>query len=570
MNVREFLTTWGFDVDFNTLQKMDAKIGQIRNEAKGLGQNIKEVSAGVRNIGAGLTASVTLPVSLLGGALIKSASDAEETFSKFDTVFSNLKNEANKSADEFGKSFLVSGRKARELLSNTGDLLTGFKFSQQEAFKLSKQVNELAADLASFNNVQGGTEAASAALTKGLLGERESLKTLGIVITEEQVKARVKQLKALGQLQGATELQAKAQATLNLAIEQSPSAIGDVARTSGSFANRIRALTAVIQNAADSFGKKLLPIATKVANKAVVLVEKFNGLSEQTKTLILIFGGIVAVIGPALLIMGLLGQATIALVQGYKYLTAGLAIAKAALFGFNLSALILPATIILIIGLIGLLLEDLLKFATDQPSLIGDILDSWGNFSKGTVFEDIGNWVDWLAAKFGWLGDFISNVWNDLISFPGKLIHGLEELWKVAKKGFKAFEKIGQDIMTTLKPFTDFMEKIHNFATGKVIELFNKFTGEDKRKATVPTRERSWLDIITGSNYGTAAPATVPASTITNANQSKTQNNSINANVNITLPPGSTEDQAAAIRETAKQVYGEEMQKTLNQIPEHD
>ena len=128
------------------------------------------------------------------GSLIRSARDAEETFSKFGTVFKSVTAQAEKSATLLAQSYGLSSVKAKQLLADTGDLLSGFGFTGAAALDLSTQVNELAVDLASFTNFSGGAAGASAALTKAILGERESAKSLGIAIQEADVQARVFQL----------------------------------------------------------------------------------------------------------------------------------------------------------------------------------------------------------------------------------------------------------------------------------------------------------------------------------------------------------------------------------------
>ena len=82
----------------------------------------------------------------------------------------------------------------------------------------SVAVNSLASDLSSFTNYTGGAEGASQALTRAMLGERESLKLLGIVIREEDINVK---LAAKGQkdLTGNALNLAKAQATLEIATE---------------------------------------------------------------------------------------------------------------------------------------------------------------------------------------------------------------------------------------------------------------------------------------------------------------------------------------------------------------
>src|SRR5690554_1029718 len=112
------------------------------------------------------------------------ARDADEIRSKFDQVFISIKEGANEIADSFSKNFGLAGSTARDLLSQTGDLLIGFGFTEQQALDLSLQINELAQDLTSFTNFEGGAKDASLSLTKALLGETESAKKLGIVIRQ--------------------------------------------------------------------------------------------------------------------------------------------------------------------------------------------------------------------------------------------------------------------------------------------------------------------------------------------------------------------------------------------------
>ena len=151
---------------------------------------IAKFSEKVGSIGKSM-AVVGLAITAVSVGLIKMASDAEETATKFDVVFKDVSDQAAKTAKNLSDNFGLSTKAAKQLLSDTGDLLTGFGFTGQAALDLSTKVNELAVDLASFTNFSGGAEGASAALTKALLGERESVKALGISILETDVQAKV-------------------------------------------------------------------------------------------------------------------------------------------------------------------------------------------------------------------------------------------------------------------------------------------------------------------------------------------------------------------------------------------
>ncbi len=287
----------------------------------GITKNLEATGKRIQAVGTRLSLAVTLPIVALGAATLKLASDFEETESKFSVVFSSISSDAAKSAMELRDNFGLSSLAAKQLLSDTGDLLTGFGFTQESALDLSTQVNKLAVDLASFTNFSGGAEGASAALTKALLGERESVKSLGISILDTDVKARVL-LNTQRGLTFATNRQAKAVATLQIAQEQSKNAIGDFARTSQDFANQLRITRARLSDMAVGFGKILLPPALKVVKIFKTMVERFSALSPETKKTIVIIGGLVAALGPLLVILGFLTSTILpALITGFTVLT---------------------------------------------------------------------------------------------------------------------------------------------------------------------------------------------------------------------------------------------------------
>jgi hypothetical protein len=201
-------------------------------------------------------------VLLLSRHILQAGSAAEETRNKFNVVFGTIRTQASQTAATLASSFALSREESERLLSNTGDLLTGFGATQEQALELSTAVQELAGDLASFNNLP--TEQASRALTSALLGEREAVKALGITISEAAVN---QELMRTGQsrLTGEARLLARAQATLAIATRQSGNAIGDFARSSNSYANVQRRLNADLQDAAAAVGQRLLPAFSRLA-----------------------------------------------------------------------------------------------------------------------------------------------------------------------------------------------------------------------------------------------------------------------------------------------------------------
>lgn len=275
----------------------------VRSMTASMQRQTAIASAAFTRLGTVMTIGITAPLVLAGAKMVKLASDAEETANKFNVVFRNVRQESNKMATVLARDYGLSGLKSRQLLSDTGDLLTGFGFTGKSALDLSGKVNKLAVDLASFTNYSGGAEGASQALTKALLGERESVKQLGIAILEEDVKKRVAIMRGRG-LTFETERQAKAYATLEIAMEQSKNAIGDFARSQNSVANQARIMKARLEDVAIRLGTAFLPIVNKSIGRVIKMLDVFMSLSPEIQTTVIHIAGLAAAVGPGFLILG--------------------------------------------------------------------------------------------------------------------------------------------------------------------------------------------------------------------------------------------------------------------------
>lgn len=294
--------------------KIRASIGKAKIAFIELGQKSKAA-------GKKLTLFATLPILFLANKLKNAARDAEETDSKFGTVFSSIRGKADSMALNLAKNFGLARDEAKGLLANTGDLLAGFGFTQKATLAMSNDIVKLGADLASFSNFEGGAEGASIALTKALLGETESAKALGIVIRQGTPEFK-RNVAVLQKSRGVTLLQAKAIEIMRIATTQSKNAVGDFARTQEDLANQERITSARLRDLRVEMGKFLLPIALKLTKAVRMLTEKFLALSPRTKKIILVVAAVVAVLGPLLVVFGSLVLLFPALVAGFAAFTA--------------------------------------------------------------------------------------------------------------------------------------------------------------------------------------------------------------------------------------------------------
>lgn len=481
----------------------DDAAGSVKNLRKQIGQAKKDFQGfrkqteWMRKKGAILSAAVTAPIVLMGFSLKNAARDAQETRSKFGTVFRDMRKQSQDTANALAKDYGLSGNKARQLLGDTGDLLTGFGFTQEEALKTSESVNKLAVDLASFTNFSGGAEGASAALTKALLGERESLKSLGVAISEENVKTKIAQMLAEGQTFSSMR-QAKARATLALAYEQSKNAVGDFARTSQDLANQERILGSRLEDLKVSIGELLLPAALKVTQALRGLVEMFLEISPATKKAILITAGLAAVVGPVLLAVG-------SLVMLWPLITSGAALFGAVAVGALGPMLPIIAGVALGAALIvsqwGKLKTFFAGFAQGLKDGLGPALsDLMGNFKElaavvGEMFGKDGEATKNLM-EFSNVGQLVGQIVGDALR---TLINGLSGVG----------ELLGQLVAATVN--LDFSE----FDTEKIKA---EFLGTDTQAVQTSGRVDVGVNVGLAEGLQETGAATVSGTGVRSAN----------------------------------------------------
>ena len=285
------LLTFNFGAN---IQGFERAMNKAQKKLKKFGRNVERT-------GRNMTLGFTLPLGALAVTAVKTTASLEESRRKFDTIFAGISGSAERAAVRFQEAFKTSELETKNLLSGTADLLTGFGFSEEAALKLSLQVNELALDLAAFNPQVENAAQASDALTKGLLGERESMKTLGIALKESDLK---KFAEDQGLVWKELDRATRAQLTYEAALEQSQKAQGAHLKNMDTFAGMLKIMKAEFDEVAVSIGEKLLPHIKKFASWITRLLERFESLSPSTQSFIITMGLIVAAIGPLLIAFG--------------------------------------------------------------------------------------------------------------------------------------------------------------------------------------------------------------------------------------------------------------------------
>lgn len=276
-------------------------MGKAEKEASGAFDKIGKAGDKMKSVGTKLTAFATLPVLGLGVAAFKSASDVGESFNKMNEVFGESAKEIDEWAKQSAKAVGLSRGEALDAAGAFGNMFTQLGITRKEAAKMSKGIVGLAADFASFHNAD--ISEVITAQSAAFRGEYDSLQRFLPLINAATVEQRALEMTGKASNKELTA-QEKALAVNALMFEGAGKAAGDFARTSDGAANAQRIATAQIKDAAATLGQQLIPIVQQVIGFVSDLATKFGGLSDSQQKTILIVGGLIAVLGPAIAIIG--------------------------------------------------------------------------------------------------------------------------------------------------------------------------------------------------------------------------------------------------------------------------
>ena len=218
--------------------------------------------------------------------IVNASSDLTEAQTKVQAVFKDSADEIFAFADGSAARIGFAESAALEALGTFGNFFTSSGLATEQAAEMSQVLVDLAADLASFNNID--TQDAFIKLRAGLAGEIEPLRAIGISITEAETKAKALELGLvdLGEEVGQAE---KLQARYALILEKSANAQGDFARTSDGLANQQRILRAQFEDIITVVGA---PLVSPLLSLLQTFVPTAGGAADA-------FGRIVGAVLPA-------------------------------------------------------------------------------------------------------------------------------------------------------------------------------------------------------------------------------------------------------------------------------
>jgi len=307
---------------------------QASSNLKGLTGNLDAMMKKLDKVGTAMSIGVTLPLLALGRSAKEAASDLNESVNKVNVVFGQSAVAIQSWSKTSARAFGMSRQAALEATGTFGNLFTSLGLGQKPILDMSKGLVELAADLASFNNIDP-TQTLND-LRSGMIGQMEPMLKYGVILSANAVKLKATQLGLL-EVGGELTAAAAAQARYAIILEQTRLAQGDFARTSGDLANATRISEAAFTDAKAALGEALLPIILDATKKATDLATAFTNLDKPTRDLTVGLLALAAAAGPLEKVLSLLikiGGVAVAAIGGAA--TIALAAAGALAVGLNM------------------------------------------------------------------------------------------------------------------------------------------------------------------------------------------------------------------------------------------
>jgi len=413
---------------------------------------------------AAIPAAAALGGLALGAkAAVSAASDLGEETSKSEAIFGKTAATVQKFAGEQGAAFGLSKTAALDAANSMAVYGKAAGLTGSELGTFSTDLVKLSGDLASFSNVD--VQTAADALKSGLAGESEPLKKFGILMNDATLKATALKMGLIKTTKDALTPQQKVLAANRLIFEQTTDAQGDAARTSGSFANRQRQLTATLENMKAELGTALLPI-----------VEKFAGWLTKVAGFLANNTGLVKAAAAAI---GVLAAGVLAANAAVKVLTVTQNLSNGVTKLFTgstkgLNAALRANPIGLVVTALGLLIPAI-KLAYDKSETFRGAVDTLFSALKGVwdflspiaetafnglkaAFGAIRDVADSLSTKVQAAWDVIKPVVNFMKPILSTAFNGLKTAFNVlfdpiekVKTALAVIDPIISPILTALK-----------------------------------------------------------------------------------------------------------------------
>lgn len=439
--VGEFLYKVIFKTDPNSKKNAENEMEDLSGKAKKL----------LGAIGIGFSIKGTYEAIK---ACVSVSSEVEEMQNKFAVVFRGMTDDVENWAQSYADAVGRNSNTIKGYLADSQNLFVGMGMEREAGAKLSEQMIELALDLASFNNLN--EDDAVNAMTKALMGESESAKTLGAVLNDNTRAQAMQVLGLTGTYQAldeATKMQVNYQAILN----QSSDAVGDCERSLDSYESTLKQTTAKLEEVKTLIGQFFMPTFKRVLSYANQGLMKLRDWISKLQTFADKIGGVEHLLS----ILAATGAALVVALN-FKKIVSGAKVLLKVLGGIKLSTLAIIAVVVLLV----LLVDDFINFMQGNGSLFGSMLEKAG-VDVDEVREKIVSTWNAIKTTLQSIWEFIKglgvSIWDTLKAFWAENGESIKssflQIWEAIKSAvssiWNSIKSIAEAVFNALKAFWD-------------------------------------------------------------------------------------------------------------------
>lgn len=268
LNFDTKVDTTGFNKGTAQISKQSSKIGGLLSTALGTA-----VGFGAAQVASQVIQSLIR----IGNQAIELASDLDEVQNVVDTAFGDMAYKCEAFADTAIEQFGMSKLSAKQTASTYMAMAKSMGLSMDAASDMAIETAKLTGDVASFYNIS--TDLASVKLKSIFTGETETLKDLGVVMTEVNLKQYAL---AHGITKAYSEMNQAEKVALryNFVMDSLADAQGDFARTSDSWANQTRVLSERWKELLGILGKGLIRTLTPIVKFINTILQALINLAN--------------------------------------------------------------------------------------------------------------------------------------------------------------------------------------------------------------------------------------------------------------------------------------------------
>ncbi len=321
------LKTTGVDVSHQMDaigDKADIAKTKVKGMADSMSASLANVGKKMQGLGTAMTVGLTTPLILAAKAGVEYNAQMEQYSASFSTMLGD---------DVKAAEYLL---KLKEMSAKTPFEMTDLASSAKTLLAFGRSADQTTGDMQMLGDISQGNAQSFESLTRAFGKVASSGKMTGedlnMMIDAGFNPLQIMADKSGKSMQDLRKDMEEGNISFEMMQDAMKTATSEGGMFFGSMEKQSKTLNGQLSTLKDTFmtalGEAVQPLSDFVANvlvpKITTLIEKFSALSPKAKTIALLIAGITTVLGPALILIGMMAQGVAALSGAYGKLVGGL------------------------------------------------------------------------------------------------------------------------------------------------------------------------------------------------------------------------------------------------------